>query len=148
VVKYYLAHSFLFYKNIFQKGTKMKKNVFVVLSISFCLFYSGCAYLFVGAIGAVGGYAISKDTIQGETDKSFDKVWNSALRVVNIMGTVATEVMQKGTVEAKIEGSEVKVIVDQLTPKTVRMRVSARKYLMPNIKLAQRIYIKIIENAK
>jgi len=124
------------------------KSVFMALLLSFCLFYSGCFYLFIGAVGAVGGYAVSDDAIQGDTDKGFDKVWASALKVTDIMGSIETEDRQKGTIEATVDVSKVKVSVEQLTPKTVRMRVSARKHLLPNRKLAQKIYLKIIENAK
>ncbi|MDD5356472.1 MAG: hypothetical protein PHY56_08060 [Candidatus Omnitrophica bacterium] len=124
------------------------KPIFIALLISFCLFYSGCFYLFIGAVGAVGGYAVSDDAIQGDTDRGIDKVWSSALRVTNIMGAVDTEDRQKGTIEATVDVSKVKVSIEQLTPKTVRMRVSARRHLLPNRKLAQKIYLKIIENAK
>lgn len=128
----------------------MKKNVFIFMAllVSLCLFSSGCFYLVVGAVGAVGGYAVSDDAIQGETDKGIDKIWGSALKVTNILGTIETEDRQKGVIEAKVDTSKVKITVDQLTPKTSRMRVSARRHLLPNRKLAQKIYLKIIENAK
>ncbi|MDD5005323.1 MAG: hypothetical protein PHS93_02315 [Candidatus Omnitrophica bacterium] len=128
----------------------MKKNVFifVALLVSFCLFFSGCPYLIVGTVGALGGYAISKDTIQGDTERTFNSVWKTSLNVLAILGTIKTEDLKKGTIEAEVEASEVKLIIEQLTPRTVRMRVSARKYLMPNIKLAQKIFIKVMEQAK
>jgi hypothetical protein len=151
LVGYNFSNNILFFKNIFSKGSQMKKNVtiFVTYITMCCLIFSGCVYLVAGAaVGAVGGYAISKDTIQGDTDKTFNSLWSSSLKVLGIMGTVKTEDKQKGEIEADVDGSEVKITMEQLTTKTTRIRVSARKYLMPNISLAQKIYIKIIEQAK
>ncbi len=112
-----------------------------------CLLFSGCIFLIAGA-GALGGYAISRDTIQGETDKTFASIWGSSLDVLNIMGTISSEDKHKGTIEAKVSSSDLKVKIEQLTPKAVRLSVSARRYLMPNIGLAQKIYIKVIQRAK
>ncbi|MFH1622542.1 MAG: DUF3568 family protein [Candidatus Omnitrophota bacterium] len=122
------------------------KCLFSVLLIC-CLFLSGCIFVVAG-VGALGGYAISKDTIQGETEKTYDKVWNTAKSVLNTMGSVITENKSKGEFEADFSPSFVKVKIEELTPKTTRLRVSARKYMFPNINLAQKIYIKIIEQAK
>ena len=59
---------------------------FTVLII-LCVALSGCAVVLVGA-GAAGGYAIGKDYIQGETDKNFDRVYDSAINIADIMGAV------------------------------------------------------------
>lgn len=123
------------------------KPVFFIGMLICCLLSSGCIFIIAG-VGAFGGYAISRDTIQGESDKNFDSMWSSSLKVLNILGNVDTEDRKKGVLEASIDSSKAKVIIEQLTPKTVRMRVSARKYMMPNITLAQKIYIKVIQNAK
>ncbi|MBL7130139.1 MAG: DUF3568 family protein [Candidatus Omnitrophica bacterium] len=125
---------------------RTKFKVFIMLL--FCsLAFSGCIFVVAG-VGALGGYAISKDTIQGETDKTFESVWDASLRVLNILGTVSSEDKQKGMIEAEIDTSNTKVTIEQLTPKTVRLVVTARRFLMPDITLAQKIYIKVIENAK
>jgi hypothetical protein len=102
----------------------------------------------VGALGAVGATAVSDDAIQGETDKSFEKLWVSALKVAKIMGSIDSEDGQKGIIEGRVDESKIKITLDQLTPKTTRMRVAARRHLLPHRKLAQKIYLKIIENAK
>ncbi|MFC1709701.1 DUF3568 family protein [Candidatus Omnitrophota bacterium] len=125
-----------------------KTNVtFAIITLCCCLLFSGCIFIIAG-VGALGGYAISKDTIQGETDKTFANTWNSSLDVLNIMGLVHTEYKSKGKMEAKVGSSDVKVTIEEVTANSTRLRVSARKYLLPDIGLAQKIYIKIIENAK
>src|SRR3989338_1488893 len=85
------AGGILFYQGLFQKGTKMKKTTALCLLIIFLLLnILGCAPLIVGsaAVGALGTYAVSKDTVQGETDKSYDSLWNAALTVSRIRGSI------------------------------------------------------------
>ena len=117
----------------------MRKIILVLFLLSFCLFSSGCPYLIVGAVGAVGGYAISDDAIQGDSDKGFEKLWSSALKVTKIMGSIETEDRQKGIIEGNVDESKVKIVLEQLTNKTTRMRVAARKHMLPNRKLAQKM---------
>ena len=124
-----------------------KINSILILLLICGLFSSGCIFVVAGA-AALGGYAVSKDTIQGETDKAFASIWNSSLEVLNIMGIVHTEYKSKGQLEAKIDASDVKVQIEEVTSLVTRLRVSSRRYLLPDIGLAQRLYIKIIEGAK
>jgi len=126
----------------------MKK---IMLFIIPCILLSalGCAPLIVGgAVGALGGYAVSKDTIQGETDKSYDSLWKSALMVSNIRGQIKFEDRLKGYIELEAESSKVYIRLVRLTVTTNRLRVSARKYHFPNLNLAQDIYVKIMEQAE
>jgi len=109
----------------------------------------GCAPLIVGAaVGAVGGYAISKDTIQGETDKPYDALWNSSLMVSRIRGVVKLEDYTKGYIDLDASNSKVWIRLIRLTEATTRIRVSARKFHMPDLGLAQDIYVKIMEQTK
>jgi hypothetical protein len=142
-----IDHS-LFYKGILKEGTKMRKIIFFLIP---CIFVSisGCAPLIVGgAVGVLGGYAISKDTIQGETDKSYDSLWDSALMVGRIRGQIKYEDPTKGYIELEAESSRVYIRLIRLTAATTRLRVSARKYHLPNLGLAQDIFVKIMEQAR
>lgn len=121
------------------------------LFLAFCILVTvlGCAPLIVGgAVGALGGYASSKDTIQGETDKSYESLWNSALTVSKIRGQIKYEDMAKGYIELEAESSKVYIRLIRLTAATTRLKVSARKYHFPNLELAQDIFIKIMEQAR
>jgi hypothetical protein len=127
----------------------MKKILLVFFVFITALNFLGCAPLIVGAaVGAVGGYAISKDTIQGETDKSYDSLWSAALLVGKIRGRIKNEDSAKGNIELEAESSKVFIRLIRLTRATTKVRVSARKYHFPNMSLAEDIFVKIMAEAK
>lgn len=109
---------------------------------------SGCAPLIIGgAVGALGAYAVGKDTIQCDTDKPYESLWSSAVAVAKSKGTIKQEDKTKGSLELQDNSSHVYIRLVRLTRSTVRMRISARKHHLPNIDLAQDIFVKIIEGA-
>ena len=128
----------------------MRKRAFFYLLLPLVLLnISGCAPLIVGgAVGALGGYAISKDTIAADTDKPYDLLWNSAVTLARYRGTVKEEDATRGYIQMEAESSLVWIRLIRLTRATTRLRVSARKHHLPNITLAQDILIKIIEEAR
>ncbi|MGA2774812.1 MAG: DUF3568 family protein [Candidatus Omnitrophota bacterium] len=128
----------------------MKKIFLIFLAISVLIFnLSGCAPLVVGAaVGAVGGYAASRDTVQGDSDKSYESLWNAAVKVAEIRGKIRREDANAGIIQADVESSLVGIRLIRLTRATTRIRVSARKYHFPNLALTQDLYVKIIEEAR
>ena len=108
---------------------------------------SGCVPFFVGsAVGALGGYAISRNTIQGETDKDYDALWEAAVNVAKIRGSIKTEDKTQGYLELEANSSRAAIRIFRLTKSTNRLKVSARTKLgLPNIKLAQDIFVKIYQ---
>ncbi len=109
----------------------------------------GCAPLIIsGAVGALGGYAVSKDTIQGETDKSYGGLWEAALTVSRIRGEIKYEDKTKGYIELEAESSKVYIRLIRLTTSATKLKVSARKYHFPNMSLAQDIFVKIMDQAR
>jgi hypothetical protein len=100
------------------------------------------------AVGVLGGYAISRDTIQGETDKDFDQLWNSTMNVLDMMDASEIDDTLRGTVKAKIGKSSVVITIEQLTPNTARVKVKCRKNLLPNLALSEKLYVRIVEQAK
>jgi hypothetical protein len=126
-----------------------KAAAFWVLASFLFMSITGCAPLLVGAVvGGVGGYAISKDTMQGESDTPYDTLWDAAERVGKIRGKLKREDMSRGTIELEADASRVTIQLVRLTRATTRLKVSARKYYMPNLKLAQDIFMKIMEETK
>ncbi len=101
-----------------------------------------------GAVGALGGYAISKDTVQSDTDTPYDNLWNSAVQVAKSRGVTEQEDSVKGYLKVKVQASDVQIRLVRLTRATTRMRVSARRYHLPNLSLAEDIFVKIMEGAK
>ena len=110
---------------------------------------SGCLPFIVGgAVGALGGYAVSQDTIEGETDKDYNALWDAAKTVAGIRGVIKTEDETRGYMEMEVNSSRVIVQLLRLTKTTVRVKVSARNKLgLPNISLAEDIFVKILELA-
>lgn len=114
-----------------------------------CVFLiSGCAPLLIGgAVGALGGYAINRDTIQSETDIDYEQLWNAAISIVRMRGEPKFEDYVKGYISAEMESSRVWVRLIRLTKVTTRLRISARKYHFPNLGLAQDLFVRIMEEA-
>ena len=121
----------------------------LVIAVVFSLFSCGCAAVLVGA-GAAGGYAIGPDYVQGETDKDFSGIYNSALDVTGIMGVIQSKYSSPsvGKIRAKVENSSLEISIERLTRHTLRLKVKSRKNLMPNIALAQKVYNNILQRAK
>lgn len=116
---------------------------FILLSIL------GCAPLIIGStMGALGAYAISKDTIQGDTDKPYDSLWDAALTVSRIRGNIKQEDRQRGYIELEAGSSRVGIRLIRLTRATTRLRISARKYHLPDLGLAQEMFAKITEETR
>ena len=128
----------------------MKKILFFVLLIPFIFMnISGCLPLIIGgAAGALGAYALSKDTIQGETDKSYDSLWNAALMVSKFRGIIKQEDYTQGYIELEASSSRVWIRLIRLTQATTRLRISARKFRLPNSSLAQDLFVRIMEQAQ
>ena len=125
------------------------KNKFLILGLIpfICTYLSGCAagIIVAGAAGALGGYAISKDTIQGDTDKPYDRLWESAAAVSQARGIIKQEDSQRGYIYLEVESSKVYINLVRLTRSATRVKVSARKHHLPNLNLAQDLFIKIMD---
>lgn len=111
----------------------------LVLSLLAC----GCAP-FLLAAGAVGGYAVSKDSVTVDLDRPLEQVWRAALEETKKLGTLKKENRQEGRIDALISRTDVVVTVETLTPATVRVVVRARKHLLPQVQVAQRLATGII----
>ncbi len=104
----------------------------------------GCAVVLLGA-GAAGGYAVAKDTIQGTTDQKMARVWQVAERVAKDMGQITKADKGHGVIDVVIDEADVRITLEQLTEETVQIRVKSRKFLLPNLELAEKVYTKIIK---
>ena len=126
----------------------MKKIAVLLLPFAF-LNLLGCAPLILGtAAGALGAYVVSKDTIQGDTDKPYESLWDAALAISKIRGTIKQEDTRKGYIELEAERSRVWIRLIRLTRSTTRLKIAARRYHLPNLELAQDMYAKIMDEAK
>ena len=127
----------------------MKKRITLLLACAAMCLNSGCAPLILGgAAGALGAYAISKDTIEGESDRPYKSLWDAAYKVSKIRGTISQEDDTRGYLELNADASKVDIRLIRLTHATTRIRISARKHHLPNLNLAQELFIKIMEESK
>lgn len=121
----------------------------VFFAAALLLSVSGCVPLIIGgAAGALGAYAISKDTIQGDTDKAYGRLWNSAVTVARSRGTIKEEDNIRGYLQFQDGTTIVTVKLVQLTRSSVRLKVTGRKHHLPDINLAQEVFVKITEGAQ
>jgi hypothetical protein len=116
----------------------------ICLAAFLCVFSSGCVFIVVGAAGAVGGYAVTRDTFEGISSKSQEELLASAHKVLSIMGTISDERPKDGEIVATVYGNHVVVDVIQINLTTSKLRVKARKDLLPSRAVAQEVYTKII----
>lgn len=125
----------------------MKKSMVSLLPL--VILCAGCIPLLLGgAAGALGAYATSSDTVQGETDKSLESVWNAASEVGRARGTIKEEDNIRGYLYMEIDSSMVWIRVIKLTQATTRLKISVRKHHLPNLRLAQDLFVKIIEQVR
>ena len=121
------------------------KGVFVLfLLLTSVVLLQGCVYFVIGSIGAVGGYVVSPDTVEGTMERDLDEVWQASFEVANIMGNIVRQNEKAGTLEAIINNSRVNIDIARFSSEMVRLKVKARKAFFPNITTAQDVYVKIV----
>lgn len=98
----------------------------------------------IGGLGAVGGYAVSSDTIEGVLSYDQLDTWDATKEVVSIMGVIEEDSEESGVVIAKINGAKVTINIISLTDENTKIRIKARKALLPKISTAQDVYVKIV----
>lgn len=123
----------------------MRKRMWLCLVVAIGLASSGCALLLLGA-GGLGGYAISKDEVEGFVTKDPNRVWNEARKIIEQRGYVRVTNKELGRLEGEVDGSAIKIDVEQVSPDSTRLRVQARKgvtNILPDLELAQKLYAEI-----
>lgn len=126
----------------------MKKVVFLLLIPIIAINLAGCWFIVGGAAGAAGAYVMGKDYMEGNTDRTYDSLWNAAMSVARIRGSIQKEDPMAGRIEVAVESTLVKITLVRVSQATTKVRVAARKHHLPNLTLAQDIFIKIMEEAK
>lgn len=129
--------------------SSLQNSVIIFLLLSCVTVSSGCTVLIIGTAGAVGAYALSRDIVSGETDKDYEDLWDASLEVANSMGIVRKQDRVKGTLQFNIGTTNVIVVtLEQITAKATRVKVAARKNHLPDLKTAEKVFIRIMDTAK
>ncbi len=126
----------------------MRKNLFLLfacycmLSVSFI----GCVPVLIGT-GVVTGYLATKDSVSGNIETSFDKLWEVSLRVVSKRAEITDKDKDLGLIKAKKGKDQITIKIKELTEHSYNLKVTCRKALaLANLKLAQEIFTKIVRN--
>jgi len=126
----------------------MKKKILSGLLAVLLLSQAGCVYLVVGGAAALGGYAISPDTIEGVIEnKNTQDMFAAAIDVISIMGIIEEKNELAGVIVAKVQKTYVTITIAEPVTDSVKLTIKARRGMMPKIKLAQDIYAKILAKA-
>ncbi len=127
--------------------SKKKQPPFLaLLALALVPALSGCAVLWIGG-GAAAGYALTRDSMAFSVeDRSFSRVWEAALRETQSLGAVKAEDPGKGRLDARVQGADVVVTLEQLTVTTVRVKVRARKNLLPKRDVAEQLGLAILRD--
>lgn len=115
-----------------------------ILMIPILFSLSGCVYLVVGGIGALGGYVVSPDTVEGIAKQDAETVWDTSLEVASIIGVVTESSEDAGIILLDVEKSKVRVTIQPLSGTQTMLSVKARKYNFPRISTAQNVFVKIM----
>ena len=109
---------------------------------------SGCAALWLGA-GAVGGYAVSRDSITNHLELPPSHVYHVSDQVIRELGIVREEDERRGFIQADVEGAHVTIRIKPVSETTVEFKVKARQgFLIPKLAVAERVYNVIIERLR
>jgi hypothetical protein len=131
-------------------SSNLQKIAIIFLIIFNGILFSGCTAIVVGsAVGAIGGYALSRDTVAGYTDKDYEDIWDATLEVANSLGMVKKQDRIKGTVQFNIGTANLIVVsLEKTTARSSRVKVAARKNHFPDLKTAEKVFIMIMDTAK
>lgn len=122
------------------------KNIFFVLAAAIGVsLISGCVFVLAGGAGLLGGYVISKDTIQGEYDVGFSDAWDASRSVSEMLGSVSASDSSSGVIEAMVDKAKVKIDITQLTKEAVRIKIKARRGIFPRLATAEKVFVKIVQ---
>lgn len=120
---------------------KLSLVAVAVLSLGLC----GCPLILVGA-GAMGGYAVGKDSVRNQFEVSKDHLFRQSLAAAKEMGFVTTEDAVHGIIKLKIQDANVTITITPLTQRAVELKVKARNaLLLPEVEVAQQVYNAILK---
>ena len=127
---------------LYLKSFKKAVSFLAVLVLSVSL--TGCVYMIVGGVGAMGGYIVSPDTVEGMAEYDSAAIFNAAKEVLSVMGKIEEENPEGGLLTAKVAGSKVTVMVTSVNEHMSKLQVKSRRSFFPRIAMAQEVYVKIM----
>jgi hypothetical protein len=113
----------------------------------FCmLFLSACVPVLIGT-GVVAGYTLSNDSAIGEIKCDYRTLWDVTMDKLETMkAEISSADESKGLIQAKVYDNDVTVKINMVTSSMQKLKISARKYLLPKPQTAQKIFVKIVQD--
>lgn len=124
----------------------MKKNILIILCI-ILIISTGCVPVLIGGAGIVTGYMMSNDSAIGDVRVSYRELWDISIEVLQNSDKI--EIIEtnesKGRIKIKMDGVDLTVKINTLDSENQQLKVSARKYMLPKPKYAQKIFFNIVK---
>ena len=99
---------------------------------------NGCVPILIGA-GVAGGIVVTQDMVRLQYDTSFDHAWDTTHEAIDKMGIISFQDKKAGKIEATIQESFVTARVTPVTAQSMKIEIKARKNMLPNMDLANKI---------
>lgn len=123
---------------------RIEKEVLFKFLIPLVFFLNGCAPLLIAGAGVVTGYMLSNDATLGTVHTSYRSLWDVSMDVLD--KEKAYIIMAKesdGIIKAKIMDYRIVISIDTVDKEEQKLKVSTRKYLIPQPQFSQKIFFKI-----
>ncbi len=103
---------------------------------------SGCAVALVGA-GAVAGYAVSRDHTELTVERPYSQAWAACVEETRRVVVLKEQNQDTGRLEGTTQGTHVAVTLVPISDTTIKIMIKARKHLLPDTEVAQRLALRI-----
>jgi len=124
---------------------KLRNNILALCMVALLpMGICGCGVVIVAGLGALGGYVISPDTVEGVVGYSDKELYASATDILSIMGTMSEQLKSQGHIVANVSGATVTLDIIPMSKSSTKFRVKARKWVFPKMAIAQDVYMKIV----
>ncbi len=124
---------------------RWRNRIFALfLLLTLPLGVGGCGVVLIAGLGALGGYAITPDTVEGVTGYGEQELYASANDILAIMGTVSEQSKSGGHIVAQVNGAKVTLDLIPASKNSTKLRVKARRGMFPKMAIAQDVYMKIV----
>ncbi|MFH1691333.1 MAG: DUF3568 family protein [Candidatus Omnitrophota bacterium] len=134
-------------QNIFLKNKHVLRLKAAMFFLCFFLMIhaSGCVFVAGGIAGVAGGYMLTRDTISGEYGVKYKQAWRASIDACSTLGEVTEQDSDDGIILATIDRVKVRVMVSELSDKSVTIKVKARKAFFPQMGTAEKVFARIAQ---
>lgn len=124
----------------------MLRSTLVILVLIIAL-AGGCIPIMIAGSGIVAGYSLSNDAATGEVKAEYRILWDVCMEKLEAMEAYVVESDEsKGLIKAKVLENDVTIKINTISSSNQRLKVSARRLLLPKPQFAQKLFFKIIED--